>query len=72
MHYRETNKMHSNLSSAPTPFLSRNLFGRFEEPGSVAKRPGRGVLRNIRTEDNVETVRQSVVEDSYSDDNVNN
>ncbi|GFY77740.1 hypothetical protein TNIN_169841 [Trichonephila inaurata madagascariensis] len=40
-----------------------SLVGRFEELGSVADRPERGAHRNIRSEDNVETVRQSVADD---------
>ncbi|GFV94077.1 hypothetical protein TNCV_2957391 [Trichonephila clavipes] len=40
-----------------------SLAGCFEELGSVADRPGRGAHRNICTEDNVETVWQSVADD---------
>lgn len=56
-------RQHFNTRSAPTAFMIRSLVGRFEELGSVADRPGRGAHRNIRTEDNVETVRQSVADD---------
>ncbi|GFX97908.1 hypothetical protein TNCV_4905591 [Trichonephila clavipes] len=42
-----------------------SLVGRFEELGSVADGPGRGTLRNIRTEGNVETAQQSVVDDPF-------
>ncbi|GFV22359.1 hypothetical protein TNCV_3924191 [Trichonephila clavipes] len=47
-----------NSRSATTAFMIRSLIGRFEELSSVADRPGRGGHRNIRTEDNVETVGQ--------------
>ncbi|GFY75630.1 hypothetical protein TNIN_140681 [Trichonephila inaurata madagascariensis] len=45
--------------SASTAFMIRSLVGHFEELGSVADRPGKDAYQNIRTEDNVETVRQS-------------
>ncbi|GFU06044.1 hypothetical protein TNCV_3395561 [Trichonephila clavipes] len=44
--------------SALTALMIRSLVGRFEERDPVADRPGRGVHRNIRSEDNVETVWQ--------------
>ncbi|GFY76642.1 hypothetical protein TNIN_11601 [Trichonephila inaurata madagascariensis] len=44
-------------------FISYHLLKSFAELGSVANRPGRGAYGNIRTEDNVEIVRQSVVDD---------
>ncbi|GFS99499.1 hypothetical protein TNCV_4534661 [Trichonephila clavipes] len=56
-------RQYFNSRSAPKAFMIRSLVSRFEELGSVADRPGRGANRNIRTEDNVETVRQSVVDD---------
>ncbi|GFS28290.1 hypothetical protein TNIN_298871 [Trichonephila inaurata madagascariensis] len=43
--------------------MIRSFIGLFEELGSVANPPGRGTYRNIRTEDNLETVRQSVADD---------
>ncbi|GFV53849.1 a disintegrin and metalloproteinase with thrombospondin motifs 7 [Trichonephila clavipes] len=42
---------------APTAFMIRSLVGRFEELSFVVDRPGRGAHRNIRTEDNVVTMR---------------
>ncbi|GFY10846.1 hypothetical protein TNCV_1123681 [Trichonephila clavipes] len=56
-------RQYFNLRSAPTAFMILSLIGRFEELGSVADRPGRGAHRNIRTEDNMETVLYSVVDD---------
>ncbi|GFW19653.1 hypothetical protein TNCV_1605441 [Trichonephila clavipes] len=56
-------RKYSNSRSAPSSFMIRSLFGRFEELGSVADRPGRQ-LQDICTEDNRETVRQSVADDS--------
>ncbi|GFQ83853.1 hypothetical protein TNCT_635561 [Trichonephila clavata] len=50
-------RQYFNSRSAPTAFVIRSLVGRFEELGSVADETGRDVHRNIRTEDNVETVR---------------
>lgn len=52
-----------NVRSAPTSSMITSLVRRFEELGSVADRPGRGAHRNIRTEDNVEAVQQSVAND---------
>ncbi|XP_065674000.1 uncharacterized protein LOC136090951 [Hydra vulgaris] len=40
-----------------------SLVGCFEDLGSVADRPGRGAHQNFRTEDNMETVWQSVAHD---------
>ncbi|GFY45315.1 hypothetical protein TNIN_162031 [Trichonephila inaurata madagascariensis] len=51
-------RQYFNSRLAPTDFLLRSLVGRFEELSSVVDRPGRGAHRNIRIEDNVETVRQ--------------
>ncbi|GFY52592.1 hypothetical protein TNIN_185521 [Trichonephila inaurata madagascariensis] len=51
-------RQYFNSRSTPTAFMIRSLIDRFEELGSVADRPGRGAHRNIRTEDNVETVQQ--------------
>ncbi|GFU61505.1 hypothetical protein TNCV_2288001 [Trichonephila clavipes] len=56
-------RQYFNSRSAPPAFMIRSLVDRFEELGSVANRPGRGAHRNIRTEDNVETVWQSVADD---------
>ncbi|GFY72188.1 hypothetical protein TNIN_208521 [Trichonephila inaurata madagascariensis] len=50
-------------SRSLTDFVIRSLVGRFEEMGSAVDHPGRGTHRNIRTEDNVETVLQSVADD---------
>ncbi|GFX68562.1 hypothetical protein TNCV_1799751 [Trichonephila clavipes] len=50
--------------SASTAFMIRSLVGHFEELGSVADRPGRDAHQNIRTEDTVETVRQSFADGS--------
>ncbi|GFS61662.1 hypothetical protein TNIN_273341 [Trichonephila inaurata madagascariensis] len=47
-------------ASSPTAFTIRSLVGRFEELGSLADRPGRGAHPDIRTEDNVESVRQMI------------
>nr|CAH7741542.1 unnamed protein product [Callosobruchus chinensis] len=57
-------RQYFNSISAPTAFMIKSLVGRFDELGSMADCPGRGVHRNIRTEGNVETVRQSAAEDS--------
>ncbi|GFY78852.1 hypothetical protein TNIN_185081 [Trichonephila inaurata madagascariensis] len=43
--------------------MIRSLVGLFEELGSVANPPERDTYRNIRAENNVETVRQSVADD---------
>ncbi|GFU59854.1 hypothetical protein TNCV_4726211 [Trichonephila clavipes] len=43
--------------------MIRSLADRIEKLGSVAIRPGRGAHLNIRTDDIVETVRQSVADD---------
>ncbi|GFV61132.1 hypothetical protein TNCV_2100071 [Trichonephila clavipes] len=51
-------RQYFNSGSAPTVFMIRSLVGCLEELGSMADRPGRGAHRNIRTEDNVETVWQ--------------
>ncbi|GFY28551.1 putative transposase [Trichonephila clavipes] len=56
-------RQYFNSRSASTAFMIRSLVCRFDELGSVLYRPGRGDHRNIRTEDNVETVRQSVADD---------
>ncbi|GFY72675.1 hypothetical protein TNIN_174491 [Trichonephila inaurata madagascariensis] len=56
-------RQYFNLRSASPAFMIRSLVYRFEELGSVADHPGRGAHRNIRTEDNVETVWQSVADD---------
>ncbi|GFY70569.1 putative transposase [Trichonephila inaurata madagascariensis] len=56
-------RQYFNSRSTPTAFVTWSLVGRFKELGSVDDRPERGVHRNIHTEDNVETVRQSVADD---------
>ncbi|GFY75311.1 putative transposase [Trichonephila inaurata madagascariensis] len=55
-------RQHFNSRSAPTAFMIWSMVDRFEELGSVTDRPGRGVHQNIRTEDNVKTVWQSVAD----------
>ncbi|GFW68904.1 hypothetical protein TNCV_2918031 [Trichonephila clavipes] len=56
-------RQYFNSRLAPTALMIRSLVGRFEVLGLEAGRPGKGAHRNIRIEDNVETVPQSIAGD---------